>query len=274
MESEFTPVLVDTHCHLNFNVFDPDRENVVDRARNHGVNRILIPGIDIETSRFAIQLAHNYPEVYVAVGMHPNQGLNWTNSVISELKKLAQDDKVIAIGEIGLDYYRDQAPKDVQRSMFRQQLDLAAELELPVIIHNRAASEDIFYILQEWYKLVVKSGLELANRPGVLHSFSGDEAFANDVILLNFKIGITGPVTFHKSVNLQSLVGVLTIDNLLIETDSPFLTPNPYRGKRNEPANVRIVAEKISELKDTPLKIVAKITTATADKLFRWRVPH
>jgi TatD DNase family protein len=266
--------LVDTHCHLNFDVFDPDRDVVIERARNHGITRILIPGIDIQTSTSAIKLAHIYPEVYASIGIHPNQGLDWTSDSISELKKLAGDVKVIAIGEIGLDYYRDRTPKELQRSIFKQQLDLAAELGLPVIIHNRNASEDILHILHEWHTLLTKSTLELAGNPGVLHSFSGDETQANDVSLLNFKMGITGPVTFAKSQNLQSLIGVIAIGNLLIETDAPFLSPHPYRGKRNEPANVRIVAEKIAEIKNTSLDNVAKITTATADKLFRWRVSH
>jgi TatD DNase family protein len=262
---------VDTHCHLNFNDFDLDRDSVIERALSSGITRILIPGLDLETSKAAISLTHINPEVYAAVGLHPNESRNWSANTIHELRILAADDKVVAIGEIGLDYYRDRSPKEHQQSIFKGQLELAAQMGLPVIIHNRDTSEDTLRILQEWHSLLVKSGLELAHRPGVLHSFSGDETFANEVIALNFKLGIAGPVTFtKKSENLQALVKTIKLEHLLLETDSPFLTPHPHRGKRNEPANVRIVAEKISELKGSPLDEIAKITTETANKLFRW----
>jgi TatD DNase family protein len=162
---------VDVHCHLNFEEFDYDRIQAVERAWENGVKRILIPGIDIETSKNALKCSFDFPQVYVAVGIHPNSGLNWTQNSLAEIKQLAGEEKVVAIGEIGLDYYRDHTPRELQRSIFTQQLELAAELGLPVIIHNRDASEDILDILQKWHKALVISRSKLADQPGELHSF-------------------------------------------------------------------------------------------------------
>ena len=271
MVLEITSDLVDTHCHLNFEVYNVDRSNVVERAKENGISRILIPGIDIETSKTAIECAREFDEVYAAVGLHPNHGFNWSKNTISDLRRLASKKKVVAIGEIGLDYYRDRTPKALQLSIFEEQLQLAAEFGLPVIVHNREASDDILKIIQKWHSELTSRGKVLANRPGVLHSFSGDDIFACEMISLNFKIGISGQVTYKKSQLIQSVVISQPIQSILIETDAPFLTPNPFRGNRNEPANVRIVAEKISELKKESLEKVAIITTVEANKLFRWR---
>jgi TatD DNase family protein len=266
--------LVDTHCHLNFDVFDHDRISVVERALKSGITRILVPGVDIESSIAAIQCANEFPKVYAAVGVHPNYGASWTNSSYSELRDLAGKEKVVAIGEIGLDYYRDDTPIAIQKSIFQQQLDLAAEVGLPALIHNRDSSIDILNILQEWIQGLVNHSSRIADNPGVMHSFSGDSAYARILVSLNLKIGISGPVTFQKSFELQSVVASLLTESLFIETDAPFLSPHPFRGKRNEPANVRIVAEKIASLKGESLDNVTKITTAEADKLFRWREYH
>jgi TatD DNase family protein len=208
------------------------------------------------------------------VGIHPNSGLNWTQNSLAEIKQLAGEEKVVAIGEIGLDYYRDHTPRELQRSIFTQQLELAAELGLPVIIHNRDASEDILDILQKWHKALVISRSKLADQPGELHSFSGMLEFAKEIVSLNFKIGITGPVTFRNSQSLQSVVQSLPLESMLVETDAPYLSPDPFRGKRNEPANVRIVADKVAELKTVSVDQVAKSTTEEADKLFNWREIH
>jgi TatD DNase family protein len=271
VSSESAIDIVDTHCHLNFDIYDNDRGQVVLRAREKGITRILIPGIDLETSESSIKYAMDFEEVYSAVGLHPNQGQNWTKGTISELQKLAREKKVVAIGEIGLDYYRDRTPLDLQQRIFYEQLELAADLKLPVIIHNRDASGEILRNVKKWHMDLSSRGIKLADNPGVMHSFSGDETLAREVISLNFKIGIGGPVTFKKAEILQSLVVSLPIENIFFETDSPYLTPHPYRGKRNEPANVRIVIDKVAELKDESLYDIAKITTAEADKLFRWR---
>lgn len=265
---------VDSHCHLNFDAFDRDREQIVLQARKNGIIRILNPGIDIETSKTALKCAIEFPEVYAAVGVHPNSGLIWNQTSLSELKQMAGEKKVVAIGEIGLDYYRDYTPRNLQNSIFQQQLELAADIGLPVIVHNREASEEIFSIIYNWHLILKKSGSKLAARPGVMHSFSGTLDMAKALVALNFKIGITGPVTFRNSQQLQSVVSSIPLKSLLIETDAPYLTPHPYRGKRNEPANVRIVAEKIAELKGYPVDKVANITTEEADKLFDWSVIH
>jgi TatD DNase family protein len=266
--------LVDAHCHLNFDEFDHDRVQVIERARENGIKRILNPGIDIETSKTALNCSFNYPGVFAAVGVHPNSGQSWTQNTLSEIKQLANDAKVVAIGEIGLDYYRDHTPRELQRSIFIQQLELAADLGLPVIIHNREASVDILDILQNWHKDLVERGSTLAKHPGELHSFSESLELAQELVALNFKIGITGPVTFRNSQTLQLVVRAMPLESFLLETDAPFLSPHPWRGKRNEPANVRIVADKVAELKAIPVDQVAQSTTEEANTLFNWREIH
>jgi len=270
--SKTSLIFVDSHCHLNFDAFDHDRGQVVQQARENGILRILNPGIDIETSKTAIKYSIEFPEIYVAVGVHPNNGLSWISTSLSELEQMTGERKVVAIGEIGLDYFRAYAPRELQRSIFQQQLELAADLGLPVVIHNRDASEDIFDILRNWHRELKNRRLKLADHPGVMHSYSGSLDMAKALVAINFKIGITGPVTYRKSQILQSVVSSIPLGSLLIETDAPYLTPHPYRGKRNEPANVRIVAEKIAELKGFPVDKVANITTEEADSLFHWSV--
>ncbi len=262
-------VLADTHCHLDFNAFDSDRSEVIERARQAGVTRIMDPGIDLETSRAAVRLADMYAEVYASIGVHPNSATTWDASSLAELKDLAMHPKVVAVGEIGLDYYRQRAPHNLQQQVFRQQLDLAAELGLPVVIHNREAGADTLSILKTWCTKLV--GTPLAERPGVLHSYAGDEPTALQALQLGFWLGITGPVTFRNASEQQRLVADLPLERLLIETDSPFLTPHPHRGRRNEPAFVRLVAEKIAELQKQPIEKVFEFTTASAERLFCWR---
>ena len=263
-------MFVDTHCHLDFNSFDADRQQVVARAREADLGRILNPGIDLTSSQSAINLADSFPEVYAAVGVHPDEAFTWRAETVSRLKEMALHPKVVAIGETGLDYYRDRVAKDVQRQVFREQLDLAAEVGKPVIIHNREASEDVLEILMEWHAALIVSGSPLAGHPGVLHSYSGEVQSALQAMALNFYIGISGPVTFQNARDLQRVVAVLPLNNILIETDAPFLTPHPHRGKRNEPANVHLVAEKIADLHEETLPAVASITTANAAWLFQW----
>jgi TatD DNase family protein len=266
--------LVDTHCHLNLADFDHDRLQVIERARVNCVDRILIPGIDVATSQSAIKFAHQFPEVFAAVGVHPNEAMSWSEESLIILRLLATEEKVVAIGEIGLDYYRNFAPQALQRTIFLLQLELAAEIGLPVIIHNRQASEDITRSLLDWTKGLSSNRSRLAHHPGVLHSFSGSVDMAKTMVGHNFNIGITGPVTFRNAQVLQAVVISTPLDSMLVETDAPYLTPHPYRGKRNEPANVRIVAEKIAELKDQPFEMVASITSGSADRLFDWREFH
>ncbi len=263
--------LIDTHCHLNFNVFDPDRRAVVERARENGVTRIVIPAVDLKTSRLALSWAQEFADTFAAVGIHPNDGASWTKASLSEIKAMATEDKVVAIGEIGLDYYRNTTPRSLQIEILTQQLGLAAELCLPVIIHNRQAADDLGRILREWHRNLVEDHSPVKDAPGVLHSFSGNDGFAREMTSLNFKLGINGPLTFHNSLALQALVASLPLEVILVETDAPFLAPHPLRGTRNEPANVRIVAEKISQLKGISLEHVAEVTTSGAERLFTWR---
>jgi TatD DNase family protein len=263
-------VLTDTHCHLDFNRFDKDRAQVIARALEAGVTRVLNPGIDLESCRAAIKLAEENEQVYAAVGVHPNSALTWNDSTLAELEELARHRKVVAVGEIGLDYYRDRAPRDLQKQVFLSQLELAASLQLPVVIHNRQSTSELLEILVEWQAKLVAEGSSLAERPGVLHSYSDEIAPAMEAIEHNFFIGFTGPVTFNNARELQLVATTLPIECMLIETDAPFLTPHPFRGKRNEPARVRLVAEKIAELKKQPYNSIACVTTENAARLFNW----
>lgn len=262
--------LVDSHCHLDFERFDEDRQAVIARAFDAGLERMLVPGIDMPTSRAAVALAEDYPQVYAAVGIQPNSGMSWQGSTLKELEELAAHPKVVAIGEIGLDYYWDKTPKDLQADIFNQQLDLAGRLGLPVVIHNREATMDTISVLLRWQDGLAAQGSPLAERPGVLHSYSGDIIQAQPVLEAGFYLGISGPVTFKKADILRQVVSQAPLERLLIETDSPYLTPEPYRGKRNEPAYVRFVAQKIAELRNQSPDVVAQQTTENAVRLLSW----
>ncbi len=264
--------LTDTHCHLYFDRYDKDRDAVLARAWEAGVERILVPGIDTASSAAAIALAEAYPQVYAAVGVHPNSATTWDSQTIDTLTQLAAHPKVVAIGEIGLDYYRDRAPRSLQKRVFREQIELAGQVDLPIIIHTRNASlkdracfADIVEIIEE-----MRDDLD-AQRPGVFHSFLESEPEAQYALDLGFYIGITGPVTFKNAAELRNVVAVAPLDKLLIETDGPFLTPHPYRGKRNEPANVYYVSEKIAQLRGESPRSIAQATGENAAKLFQWR---
>ena len=270
-------MLVDTHCHLNFSAFDGDREEILDRARQAGITGIVNPGIDLQTSREVVKLAQDFQEVFAAVGIHPNDASTWNDLSYDSLTEIASHPKVIAIGEIGLDYYWDRSPVELQKEIFRKQLRIASELELPVIIHVRnktvedhLATQDMYTILKEWIDGLREAGSILFEKPGVLHSFSDDSMFADKFILLNFWIGITGPITFRNARILQNVVESIPLEKILLETDSPFLTPHPYRGKRNEPAYVRYTANKVAEIKGLSEEIVYMTTTTNAGRLFSW----
>jgi TatD DNase family protein len=261
---------VDTHCHLDFNFFDDDREAVISRAKAAGIECILNPGVDLASSRAALNLAETNAEIFAGCGVHPNDSLSWDDLSRNELRKLANHPKVVAIGEIGLDYYRDRAPIDLQKRVFLEQLALAGECELPVIIHNRQASSDVLDILSAWHKDLVSSRSSLAERPGVLHSFSGDQEIVRKALEINFFIGVSGPITYRNAQELRQTINTVPLEALLIETDAPFLTPHPYRGQRNEPAHVRWVLDKIAELYNLPVGVVAEATTKNSQKLFKW----
>ncbi len=269
-------MLVDTHCHLYFDAFDADRKVVIEYARLSGVQRMLVPGIDLASSRQALELTRQFPEVYAAVGVHPNDALTWDETTEASLDKLACDPKVVAIGEIGLDYYREWTPRELQVEVLSRQLQLASRHNLPVVIHlrneegNQDASQALLDILSEWVQNLDEQGSPLAKNPGVIHSFSENSDYARQVIVINFLVGITGPVTFRNASVMRQVVAEVPLESLLTETDSPFLSPHPFRGRRNEPAHVRWVTEKIAEIRSQPLEDVKKVLSQNAERLFHW----
>lgn len=262
--------IIDTHCHLDFDWFDEDREQVIERAAEAGVERMIVPGLDVRSCREILKIADAFPEVYAAIGVHPNSGTTWKPSTLKELTELVQHPKVVAIGEIGLDYYRDRTPQDIQREIFREQLELASETDLPVIIHSRDAFEDVLEILSEWKNQLEKANKFLAEKPGVLHSYSGTIGQARQALAMKFFLGFTGPVTFRNAEALREVAAEVPEDRLLVETDAPFLTPAPHRGKRNEPAYVRFIVDKIAEVRNTSSLELGARTTKNAENLFSW----
>ena len=273
-------MLTDTHCHLDYDKFDPDRNAVLARARESGLIRILVPGLDQASSKEAMRLAEMSPIVYAAVGFHPSDLEKFSEEAFDQVKELAKHPKVVAIGEIGLDYYwvKDEEQRSFQREALKRQLAFAKSVNKPVVIHMREendvwfgqASVDLLEILTEWYTKLHEQNHLLAEKPGVLHSFNGNLETAQKAIALNFYIGVTGPVTYKNAEEKRSIIKQLPIANLLIETDAPFLTPVPHRGKRNEPAFVAYIADKIAEVHMTTREQVANITTANAARLFGW----
>ncbi len=258
--------MIDTHCHLNFESYDADRNQVVQRSVETGITHIINPGIDLPTSRAGIELARQYDAVYAAVGIHPNSSASFTQADIADFSALTAEVKVVAIGEIGLDYYRDRSPKRQQFAAFEAQLALAAELELPVIIHNREASEDVLAMLENWAGSLPAA---LKDRPGVLHSFSAPAAIAERALAIGFYLGFTGPITYKNADDVRNIARMTSLDRVLVETDGPFLTPVPHRGKRNEPAYIPLMVDRLASLKQMPTNDMARITTENAVRLFR-----
>jgi TatD DNase family protein len=270
-------VLTDTHCHLDYNKFDADRADVILRAQQTGVARILIPGTSWTSSLSATKLAESHPMLYAAVGVHPTEASGVERSTLNDFRELARNPKVKAIGEIGLDYYWHTTPHELQQKVLKEQLELATELNLPVIIHFREKGDaadgpcaaDLLKMLEEWADKLRRGKSPLAERPGVLHSFSGSRETAEQAIGLGFYLGVTGPVTYRKE--RQELIASLSLERLLIETDAPFLAPAPHRGKRNEPAFVALIADKIATLHACNPEQAAAVTTANAERLFGWK---
>ncbi len=269
--------LTDTHCHLDYNKFDPDRADVIQRANESGLIRLLVPGLHHRSSKEAVRLAESNPSVYAAVGFHPTDLEEFSESTFQQVKELASHPKVVAVGEIGIDYYwvKESEQRAIQREVFKQQLQFAKEINKPVIIHMREendawigeASVDLLRILEEWQKTLQGT---LAEKPGVLHSFNGNLETAQKAMALNFHLGVTGPVTYKKAEEKREIIRQIPLDKILIETDSPFLSPVPFRGKRNEPAFVHHIADKIAEIHSKSPAEIASITTANAARLFAW----
>ena len=251
-------MFIDSHAHIQLDKFDADRGAVLERAQEAGVHAMMVIGFDLETSRGAIALAKKYDHIYATVGMHPHDAKDLDEETIHIFRDLAAHPKVLAFGEMGLDYYRDLSPRPIQKAAFERQLDLAEELDLPIVIHNREAYHDILPILQ------VRRG----RVRGVMHCFSGDVEIMHQSLALGFYIGIGGPVTYRKSDALQEVAQKVPADALLVETDCPWLAPQFRRGKRNEPAYVRATAEKIAELRGISLEEIGEITTQNFEALF------
>jgi len=254
-------VLFDSHCHLTAEQFDPDRDTVIQRAFDAGVTRILTLGTDVASSRAALDLAERYEGIYAAVGIHPEAINQAKLSDLEIIQTLAAHPKVVAIGEIGLDYYWDKTNAALQQTYFEQQLALAAALHLPVAIHDRDAHEKILETLRGPQS-------SAPSLRGVLHAFSGDARMAQEAFGLGYLVSFGGPVTFVNNKTTPALVQALPLEKMLIETDSPYLTPHPQRGKRNEPSNVNLIAAKLAALKAVSIAQVTAQTTANACALF------
>ncbi len=254
-------MLVDTHCHLDFDKFDEDRDEMIQRAVDAGVRKMIIPAVDLETIPKILQLTEQHQWLYAAVGVHPNSTADLPDGWLDRIEDYSYHPKVIAIGEIGLDYHWDFSPKEIQHKALAAQLELAFDRALPVIIHNRDASEDTLRILAD-------SSLSELEKPGVMHSFMADWDTAIDAVEMGYFLGFTGPITYKKNDELREIVQEMPIDRILVETDAPFLAPQKRRGKRNEPAYVKYIADYIAELRGIDPEMMANITTENAACLF------
>lgn len=264
--------LVDTHCHLDLAEYDADRDEVIQRAVDQGVTRIVVPAVDIDSVARVVALADRYTNVFAAVGIHPNDiptGIAMAE-VRARLRDAAVHPRVVAIGEIGLDYHWQTTPHDIQHEWLRMQLDLASELELPVILHNREATRDTVDVACRWAAYNLPESL--AGRPGVLHSISAGWADAETVLQHGFYVGFTGPLTYKSADEMRDVAARAPSDHILVETDGPFLSPHPHRGERNEPAFVTSTAERLSHVRSTSFEQTCNETTANACRLFGW--PH
>jgi len=247
--------MIDTHAHLDFSRFDKDREEVIKRAFDSGVEKIINVGANLKSSKDSVELIEDYTNIYATVGVHPHDVGELEEKDLELLKALAQNGKVVAVGEIGLDYFKSTTPKDLQKKWFVAQIDLAQELNLPIVIHCRDAHEDVKKILAD--KKYSK---------GVLHCFSGDLTDAQYYISLGLHLSFTGVITYTKQ--YDEVIKNIPLECILLETDCPFLAPVPMRGKRNEPAFVKYIAKKIAEVRDISLKEVSNTTTQNAEELF------
>ena len=253
-------MFIDTHCHLDFPDFDPDREEVIKRAKQESIGCIINIGSSLRGSRAGIDLAKQHDFIYASIGIHPHEADRYDNKIQTELAKLVNKDKVVAIGEIGLDYYKNYSKAENQKSLFISLIDLAKELDLPLIIHNRQAQNDTLKILKN--AMPVKA---------VVHCFSGDAQFLKECLGLGFFISYTCNITYKKSQRLRELLKATPLDRLFLETDAPFLPPEGFRGKRNEPMYVKYLAQEIAKIKGISIDEVAKITTENAKGFFNLR---
>jgi TatD DNase family protein len=260
-------VLIDSHAHLNLDDFDRDRDDVITRARQAGLNAIINIGIDRETSRTSLELANKYDDIYAAVGIHPNRAGAASDDDIAAVIALTGKPKVVAIGEIGLDFYRKSSSKAAQEAVFRVLLAAAEKCDLPVIIHTRQAHPETLAILEPWAK-AQKRPARAENRLGVIHCYDGSMDTANRYLELGFYISLTANVTYPSAKGVAAAARAIPLERLLVETDAPFLAPQLHRGHRNEPAFVGMVADKIGALKKIPAETVAQKCAENTIHLF------
>jgi len=245
-----------THSHLNSEQLYPNRDEYIQHAYEKGVKYIVVAGYDLESSRRAVEIAHENENIYATVGISPNDCLETTDDDLNEIEVLLQDPYVVALGEIGLDYYWDDVPRDKQKDVFVKQIDIAKRHDKPIVIHARDAYEDTYKILKQ------------AAYRGIMHCYSGSVEMAKRFVKIGFAISLAGPVTFKNARVPKSVAENIGIDHLMIETDCPYLTPHPFRGKLNEPANVVYIAQEIAKLKNMEIEDVARITTFNAKRMF------
>jgi len=253
-------MLFDTHAHLEDERFDEDREQLIEELPERGVAYVVNVGSTLETSRMSVELAARYPFIYAAVGVHPHDVSQMSSRDLDDIEALAKSHKVVAIGEIGLDYYYDFSPRKLQKEWFARQINLAYSLGLPIIIHDRDAHADVLDILKAHKDRIVG---------GVMHCYSGSWEMAKDFMDLGFYIALGGPVTFKNAKRPVEVAQKISLDRLVIETDSPYLAPTPHRGERNNPAYVRLVAQKIAEVRGMVFEEIAQVTLQNAKKLFK-----
>ena len=254
---------IDSHAHLDMETFDQDREEVIARAFQRGVTKIITIGIDLESSRRALSLAQAHDRIWATIGIHPHDAKERTEQDLSRLAELALEPRVVAVGETGLDFFRNLSPKEDQKDCFRKMIRLARETALPLVIHDRQAHEEVLTILRE-----EKAG-EIG---GIFHCFSGDWDMAKRCLDLNFFISITGAITFKKGTVLEEVVRRAPLASLLIETDAPYLTPDPYRGKRNEPAYLAYTADYLARIRNMSLPELSRTLWENTHKAFRNRL--
>ena len=252
-------MFIDTHAHLFLPNFSEDVEQVIQNAKDSGIDYIIVPATDIETSKQTIELTKKYDFIYGAVGVHPHDTKDWDSSWIAQIEELAAGEKIVAIGEVGLDYYYDFSPKEKQIEAFKAQIDLALKLSLPIVVHNRESDEDMMKIIREYKGSGIKAQF---------HCFSSSLEMARELIHLGHFVSFTGNITFKKSDSLRDVVKNISLEHVMIETDSPFMTPVPHRGKRNEPVYVKYVAEQIAELHHMTPEDIARATSYNAFRMF------
>ena len=258
-------MLIDTHCHLDFKDFDTDRDAVLERAAKAGVAKMINIGSSIEGARRSVELSGRYDGVYAALGVHPHEAASVTDAVIDEFKSLAGNGKVVAIGEVGLDYYRNLSPKEAQVSAFRRFIHLASDLDLPLVLHGRQADRDMLDMLMR-----EKSG-DIA---GVMHCFSGDADFLKECLDLGLYVSFTCSLTFKNARALREVAARMPVERLLLETDAPFLAPQAFRGRRNEPSHIVSLVEEWSRILGLSREDIARITTHNANRLFKLGIPE